>query len=162
MRPTTIYRAVSPDSFALSSHGRHPSLGMLTIGRLRVIHEEADGVHYEVDLFDGLPQLLMEGLRSGTYGASFRAKLVKDNFTHRPGKSEHNPDGIAESVVTELALRELGPTPVPAYLETSAEIRSLNDEFAPARGPSTSRRRPSPPVSEPEKPAWELEQSKPY
>jgi hypothetical protein len=84
-----------------------------------------------VDLLDGLPQLLMEGLRSGTYGPSFRAKLVKDVFKHKPGKSEHNPGGIPESVVTELALKELGPTPVPAYHETSAEIRSLNDEFIP-------------------------------
>jgi phage head maturation protease len=162
---------ISPGSFSKSirergtripimlSHGRDPALGMLTLGRLRDIREEADGVAYSVELFGGLPELLMEGLRSGTYGASFRAKLVKDRFTQRPPRSEHNPTGLPESVVTELALKELGPTPVPAYPQTSAGIRSLNDEFEPVRA-TTSRLRPS--AGEPDKPVWELEESKPY
>jgi phage head maturation protease len=70
------------------SHGRDPALGMLTLGRLRDIREEADGVAYSVELFSGLPELLMEGLRSGTYGASFRAKLIHDRLTQRrPSRS---------------------------------------------------------------------------
>jgi HK97 family phage prohead protease len=137
------------------SHGKDPQIGMMTLGRVRDISEEADGVRYAVDLFDGLPQLLVEGLKAGSYGASFRAKLVKDRFTQRPGRSEHNPSGIPESVVQELALREFGPTPIPQYLETSAEIRSLNDDFVPIR--SVADLPPIHATSEPEKPVWFLE-----
>ena len=132
---------------------------MLTLGRLRDIREEADGVHHQVDLFDGLPQLLMEGLRSGTYRASFVRNLSRTS-SGQAGEVGVQPRGIPESVVTELALKELGPTPVPAYHETTAENRSLNDEFMPAR--VAVPRLSSPFIAEPKKPAWELEESKPY
>jgi HK97 family phage prohead protease len=115
------------------SHGHDPTLGSQLIGKVRDLYETDEGAYYAVDLFDGLPPLLLEGLRSGAYDASFRAKVVKEKFTERPGRSPHNPDGIPESVVSELALREFGPTSLPAYTDTTADVRSISEEFLPPR-----------------------------
>jgi HK97 family phage prohead protease len=159
------------------SHGHDPVLGLQVLGRVRDIGEDANGVRYEVDLFDGLPQLLLEGLRAGAYGASFRAKLVKDRYTARPGRSEHNPTGLPESVVTELALSEFGPVAQPAYRDTSAEIRSVTDQYAPrvhmggyAEGQAAPRSPGGSSVAKPQRalpeplPSWHLgsEPSEPY
>jgi HK97 family phage prohead protease len=134
------------------SHGRDPQIGEMTLGRVRDLHEDAEGVAYEVELFDGIPPLLLAGLKAGSYGASFRAKLVKDQFDPKPGKSRHNPLGLPESVVTELSLREFGPTPVPAYETTSAEVRSVTDVYVPQVRVATDLR-----TSRPErKPYWLL------
>jgi phage head maturation protease len=61
----------------LFSHGKDPTIGLMTLGTVRELVEDAEGVRYEVDLFPGLPDLLVEGLRAGSYGASFRAKLMQ-------------------------------------------------------------------------------------
>jgi phage head maturation protease len=115
----------------LFSHGRDPVLGLQVLGSVRELVEDQHGVRYVVDLFDGLPQLLFEGLRQGSYGASFRAKPIKEQFTAHPGRSPHNPTGLPESVVTELSLSEFGPTSLPAYSDTTAEVRSVTDQYVP-------------------------------
>jgi HK97 family phage prohead protease len=137
------------------SHGHDPVIGLQILGAVRDIAEDANGVRYEVSLFDGLPQLLLEGLRAGSYGASFRAKLVRDRFTARPGKSSHNPTGLPESVVTELNLREFGPVATPAYADTTAEIRSLTDQYMPQVRVAETVAKTRPVES---KPPWYLEQ----
>jgi hypothetical protein len=104
----------------------------------------------------------MEGLRAGTYGASFRAKLVKDKFNPKPGRSARNPEGIPESTVTELQLREFGPVALPAYGDTTAEIRSVTDVYVPqvrvAADPRTTRpdSKPSWLLGDEEEPYWLL------
>jgi HK97 family phage prohead protease len=140
------------------NHGRDPQLGLMTLGRVRDLAEDDRGVKYVVDLFAGLPELLMEGLRAGTYGASFRAKLMKDGFDPRPGKSSHNPAGIPESVVKELSLREFGPTAMPAYGDTTAEVRSVTDVYVPqVRVAATAHQH------EPDRPYWQLgDDDEPY
>jgi HK97 family phage prohead protease len=144
------------------SHGADPVIGLQILGRVRDIAEDTNGVRYEVDLFDGLPQLLLEGLRAGSYGASFRAKLIKDQFDPRPGRSSHNPAGLPESIVTELSLREFGPVATPAYADTSAEIRSVTDEYAGGARVAADQRttRPDPKPSwllgDDEEPYWQL------
>lgn len=147
------------------SHGQDPVIGLQVLGSVRDISEDGNGVRYTVDLFSGLPELLLEGLRAGIYGASFRAKLVKDNFDPRPGRSSHNPAGLPESIVTELQLREFGPVATPAYVDTSAEIRSLNDQYMPkvrvaATVPTTRPAEPRPPWwlgDDDEEPYWKLQ-----
>jgi hypothetical protein len=114
---------------------------------------EFDRYELPIDLFDSLPALPMEGLQAGAYGACFRAKMLQEGFDPRPSPSSHNPLGIPESVVTELQLREFGPTPLPAYTETTAEIRSLKDCFD-RRVRSQAKRAISPPEV---KPWWWLE-----
>jgi HK97 family phage prohead protease len=145
------------------SHGRDPVVGLQILGSVRELVEDRHGVRYTVDLYDGLPQLLLEGLRRGSYGASFRARPVKEQFTARPGRSPHNPTGLPESVVTELALSEFGPTSLPAYTDTTAEVRSVTDQYTPgvrlaAEVPKTQRALPEP------LPSWQLgaDEPEPY
>jgi phage head maturation protease len=121
----------NPDLPVLYGHGKDPVLGSQVLGKIRSLRETASGVDYTVDLFDGLPELLLEGLRAGVYGASFRGKVVKEQFSPRPGRSRHNPEGIPESVISELQLKEFGPTSIPAYPTTSAKVRSISDQFMP-------------------------------
>jgi hypothetical protein len=58
-----------------------------------------------------------------------------------------------------LALREFGPTSLPAYVDTSAEIRSLNDTFAPPAsvlGEKRMRELSKQLAEQDEKPYWYL------
>jgi len=145
------------------SHGHDPQLGLQVVGQVRDLAEDENGVRYTVDLFDGLPPLLLEGLRAGSYGASFRAKLVKDRYTARPGRSEHNPSGLPESIVTELSLREFGPTSIPAYTDTTAEIRSVTDQYVPRVRLEAGKPKPRRALPEP-LPSWHLgsDEAEPY
>jgi phage head maturation protease len=138
------------------SHGTDAVLGTQILGRVRDLHEDGEGVRYEVELFDGIPTLLERGLEAGAYGSSFRAKLVKQDLVRRPGRSTHNPLGLPESTVQELALREFGPCPNPTYRDASAEIRSVADEFMPVRVAADVPRVHA--TNEPpEMPSWYLE-----
>jgi phage head maturation protease len=107
----------------LYSHGRDPAIGTQVLGKILNLAEDERGAHYQVELFSGIPELLLEGLRSGHYGSSFRAQIVKETFDPRPRKSAHNPQGLPESVVSELKLLDIGPTSLPAYGATSAQVR---------------------------------------
>jgi hypothetical protein len=88
------------------------------------------------------------------YGASFRAKLIKARDDPMPRRSDYNPSRLPESVVTELQLREFGPTLLPAYAETSAGIRSLSDDFMPT---VVRKRAIVPAYSATVLPAWQLQ-----
>jgi Caudovirus prohead serine protease len=88
--------------------------------------EDGQGASYEVELFDGIAALLLAALREGRYGSSFRARVVKESFDPRPGRSEHNPQGLPERIVKEVKLIDVGPTSLPAYGETTAKVRSLD------------------------------------
>jgi phage head maturation protease len=122
---------------AVLSHGKDPSLGNTVLGTVDRIEEEPDGASARVSLFRSVPELLLDGLRAGVYGASFRGAAIKSHVEPRPGRSPHNPDGIAEVTRKEIALADIGPTPFAAYKGTSARIgdsamalsmRSLPDE----------------------------------
>lgn len=116
----------------LFDHGRS-TLGNMVLGKIRELREDATGLFYTVDLFDGVPDLLVNGLRNGEYGSSFRFKVVQEDFTLRPERSTYNPAGIPERVLTEVQLFELGPVAFPAYSTATAGLRSLSDEFMPRR-----------------------------
>jgi len=128
--PTALQKTVveqRPSVKCLFNHGRD-SLGMQVLGTIDVLEPDS---YYEVTLFDGIPPLLMDGLRAGEYGSSYRFALVggKYEFIRRPKKSAHNPDGIPELTILEMRLREFGPTPIPVYKGTSTGVRSMTDEF---------------------------------
>jgi len=106
------------------SHGHDSTIGTMLLGELVVMEERADGAHYTAELFEHTPPLLLDGLRKGLYGSSFRAKVVKERFDPRPRPSSHNPEGLPESVVSELKLIDVGPTSLPAYPSTTAHVRS--------------------------------------
>jgi len=123
---------------AVLSHGKDPSLGNTVLGTIDRIEEGADGASARVSLFRSVPGLLLDGLKAGVYGASFRGDAIKSRVVRRPGRSAHNPDSIPEVTRVEIRLADIGPTPFAAYKGTSAKIdrgmvgalasRSLPDE----------------------------------
>lgn len=108
----------------LLSHGSDPQLGNKPLGTLEELREDEQGGYYSAPLLDGVPELVVSGLRAGLYGASFRFSTMREDFTQRPGKSDSNPRGLPERTLREVRLHELGPTPFPAYAGATAGLRS--------------------------------------
>ena len=119
----------------LFNHGQDPNIGMKPLGVITGLEERDDGVHYEVDLFDvDYTRSLVPGLKAGVYGSSFRFGITRKEDLR--GRQVSNSRGILERTITEAYMRELGPTPFPAYGGTTAGIRSLTDEFVIGRFPA--------------------------
>lgn len=112
------------------NHGKDPSLGDKVLGIPTVLEPDDYGVRYEVPLFDTqYNRELAPGLKAGAYGSSFRFNVLSDDFNKKPGRSEHNPNGIPERTVKEVRMQEFGPVTFPAYEGASAGMRSLTDRF---------------------------------
>ena len=111
----------------LLSHGHDPELGDKPLGPLEELREDKRGLYYEARLLDGVPPLVVSGLREGLYGASFRFSAIREEFVQRPGTSTHNPDGLPERTLREVRLHELGPTPFPAYEGATAAARAAGE-----------------------------------
>jgi HK97 family phage prohead protease len=105
-------------------------LGRQAIAAIEGFRDEQDGAYYRAALLDGLPPLLVSGLRRGLYGSSVRFKPVKWDRVRSPGASEHNPEGIEERTVREGFVKELSVVTFPAYSGATAMVRSLTDEIA--------------------------------
>ena len=112
----------------LFQHGKD-ILGQQILGTIQRLEEEDQGAGYDVELFEGLPPLLLNGLRAGQYGASHRFSVVKEEFVRKPGESEHNPKGLPERSLHEIRVREFGPVTFPAYAGATAGVRSITDEI---------------------------------
>jgi phage head maturation protease len=113
---------------AVLSHGKDISLGETVLGTVDSIDEEPDAAVSRVSLFRSVPRLLLDGLRAGVYGASFRGTPIKNHIEYRPNRSEHNPDGLPEVTRQEVRLKDIGPTPFAQYTETTAIVRCDTDE----------------------------------
>lgn len=114
----------------LWEHGLDTMLGKQTIAAIESFREEADGAYYRAGLLDGLPPLLVSGLKRGLYGSSIRFSPVKWDRQRSPKRSEDNPDGIEERTVREAFMRELSVVTFPQYSGATAHVRSLTDEIA--------------------------------
>jgi hypothetical protein len=108
----------------LFQHGKDPQLGDKPIAALRQVSEDDEGVYCEAELFDGLPPLLVDGLRSGQYGASMRFVPIREEIDQFPKRTDPNPDGLPERTVVEAKVREFGPVTFPAYDGATAHVRS--------------------------------------
>lgn len=114
----------------LLDHGKNTVLGGMPIGELQSISASATGLEYTADLYNGLPEVLLEGLRRGAYGSSFTAKPIKTRRVEWPGRSSHNPDSLPEVTRLEMKLVDIAPTSRPAYQNTSAKLRhSLTEDL---------------------------------
>jgi phage head maturation protease len=117
-------------------HGQDPFLGDKVLGKITRLEEDEIGADYEVGLFRGLPDLLMEGLRADEYGASFRFRVMRELFDETPDDSEHNPHGLPERTLKEAQVPEFGPVTYPAYPAATAGVRSADGEREIADAPS--------------------------
>lgn len=114
----------------LFQHGRDPQIGDKVLGTPSVLEEDTVGARYEVPLFDtSYNRDLIPGLKAGAYGASFRFRVIREEFNSQPDKSDHNPEGIPERTVSEAQVLEFGPVTFPAYSGATASVRSLTDDF---------------------------------
>jgi HK97 family phage prohead protease len=112
----------------LFQHGRD-QLGKQPIGRATVVREDDEGAYYEVPLFPSVPGLLVDGLRSGAYGASFQFSVVREDLDQRPMRSARNPDGLPERTLREVKVFEFGPVTFPAYEGATAGLRHVAEEL---------------------------------
>lgn len=125
----------------LLQHGRDPQLGDKPIAPIDIVTENDLGGYAEGRLFDGLDPLVVEGLRAGVYGASFRFRVLREEINEEPEASEHNPNGLPERTIKEMGVQEFGPVTWGAYDEASAGVRSITDEmyFGAMRGMPAER-----------------------
>ena len=113
----------------LFQHGKDPDIGDKVIGSIQELREDKTGAYFEASLFDGLPPLVLNGLKANKYGASFRFSVMKEDFKRNVSKSAYNPDGLPERTVQEVDMPEFGPVTFPAYHGASVGIRSDTDDY---------------------------------
>jgi HK97 family phage prohead protease len=111
----------------LFQHGRDPMIGDKPIAEPLVMKRDTEGAYYEARLFDGVPDLILDGLRAGQYGASFKMEVLREEWEDEPGPSDENPNGIRQTTIKEVRLHEFGPVTFPAYAGATAGVRSETD-----------------------------------
>jgi len=123
-------------------HGYDLQLGDKPLGPIDELREEDEGAFYQVPLLDTdynrdfvLPTLqgrLMNGEQRGSdglLGASFRFRVIGDEWVREPKASDTNPDALPERTIKEVRLYEFGPVVYPAYPEATAKVRCLTDHY---------------------------------
>src|SRR5262252_2174156 len=118
-------RENTPRMRVLFEHGKDYELGSKPLGVIRSLEETNVGAAYEVALFDGIPPLVLNGLRHGQYGSSFRFSVIKQQLDRSPEASDYNPEALPERRITEARVHEFGPVTFPAYPQADAGLRSL-------------------------------------
>lgn len=89
---------------ALFEHGLDVTIGRQVVAAVDRMWEQPDGGYFRATLLDGVPALLVNGIRRGLYGSSVRFKPVQSDQVRSPGRSPHNPEGIPEVTVREAYL----------------------------------------------------------
>lgn len=114
----------------LYDHGRDPQIGNKPLGQVLALREDAQGAAYEVELFDtGYVNELLPALSAGQLGASFRFRVVNEQWSTPTKATRHNPERLEERSITALEIFEFGPVTFPAYASATAGLRSRTDEF---------------------------------
>lgn len=106
----------------LLQHGYDPAVGDKPIATISDLREDEIGAYYECELLDGLDPLVVAGLRAGQYGASFRFKVMREEWDEDPGDSDFNPDGLPLRTIKEVATKEFGPCTFGAYSDATSEM----------------------------------------
>lgn len=118
------------DMKVLFDHGYDPSIGNKVLGPIRTLVEKKTGPYSEVPLLDtSYNRDLVPGLTAGVYGASFRFRVVGEEWDDDPGPSDYNPKGLPERTITKVKVYEFGPVTFPANPAATAGVRSLTDQF---------------------------------
>ncbi len=107
----------------LFEHGLDATIGLQPIAAIEELRERPDGAYYRARLLEGVPKLVLAGLRSGLYGSSVRFSSVKTTRERFPRTSAHNPQGLEERTVCEAGIKEFSVCTFPAYANTAAQVR---------------------------------------
>ena len=81
-------------------HGADPQVGDKPIAEVEVLEEREDGAYHESRLFDGLPPLILDGLRAGQYGQSFRMEILREEWVDKPDRSDYNPAALPDATTS--------------------------------------------------------------
>jgi HK97 family phage prohead protease len=110
-------------------HGKSKIFDSQPIAEMRETWEQPDGVYFRAALLDGLPELFLNGLRRGLYGASVGAKVIKLDRFRNVERSDYNPQGLEERTYKEVRAFDFSVTPRPHYASASVAMRSINDNL---------------------------------
>jgi len=113
----------------LFQHGKDAELGNKPIAAINELDEDHEGPYYRGTLLDGVPPLIVDGIRKGLYGTSHAFRSVREDWDPKPKKGAHNPDGIPERTIKEAAIHEISVVTWPAYAQATVGLRSMSDEF---------------------------------
>jgi len=141
----------------LFQHGKDPTIGDQPIAAPRELREDETGPYFEADLLDGVPPLILSGLREGQYGVSYRFQVVREDWEPKPGKSDVNPLGLPERTIREAKVFEFGPVTFPADAGADVMVRSLTDQMTPPAPEQAPTTEPDAPSLDAEAPAPHLE-----
>jgi HK97 family phage prohead protease len=107
-------------------HGRDPEIGDKPIGNPDVLREDDIGPYFEGDLFDSVPPLIVDGLRAGQYGLSYRFSVKDEKWDNSPPRSDFNPEGLPERTIRQIGpVYEFGPVTFPADPGADYAVRSM-------------------------------------
>lgn len=106
-------------------HGRDPEIGDKPIGAPEVLREDEIGPYFEGDLFDSVPALVVDGLRAGQYGISYRFTVLDEDWTETPRRSDVNPKGLPERTIKQARVYEFGPVTYPADPGADYAVRAI-------------------------------------
>lgn len=109
-------------------HGKTRMFDRMPIMRIDEAWDDEVAGYFRAPLLPSVPSLVREGLEQGLYGASIGARPIKVQRNRKPGKSEHNPEGIEERTYTEVRAFDISLTPSPAYA-TQVTLRSVTDDL---------------------------------
>lgn len=115
----------------LYDHGHDPQIGNKPLGPIRELREEEYGPFYEVPLIDTdyNRNFIIPALDAELLGASYRFRVIREEWNEEPGESAHNPKGLPERTIKEAQLYEFGPVTFPAFDGATAKLRSLSDRY---------------------------------
>ena len=134
IRPGSFARTLAergPSIKALYDHGADPQLGNKPLGPFLELREDDEGGYYEIGLIDTdyNRDFIIPAADAGLLGASFRFRVVDEEWVDHPKKSDHNPERLPERSILDTEVFELGPVTFPANEAASAALRSTSDEF---------------------------------
>lgn len=123
-------------------HGHHPLIGSVPIGTIADVREDERGLYVEARLGQHiLIDLIREAIDTGAIdGMSFRFSVVRDEWRDRDGKLVKPEDvdrilygaaperGPLLRTLLEVKIAEVGPVVWPAYADTTASVRSADDQ----------------------------------
>jgi HK97 family phage prohead protease len=124
------FRTYADKIRVLYDHGHDPSIGNKPLAVPSALREDRTGAYYEAELFEAsYVDDLMPALRAGQLGASFRFKVVGEEWVEPQKTSKTNPGKLPERSITDVDLYEFGPVTFPAYDAATAGVRSGSDHF---------------------------------